>query len=315
MEVIAMTDLNRRVFLKQAALAGAGIQAGLLSTSFAASKAPKMSIAKYRTSPTETDGIAEEAVRLTRQVIKDIGGMSRFVSKNDVVWVKPNIAWDRTPEQAGNTNPDVVATVVKMCFESGAKQVIVGDNPCNAGELTYPNSQIQPMAEKAGARVVQLDKRKFKKMALNGKALKEWEMHTEMMEVDTLINIAIAKHHIRSGATLGIKNLMGLCGGSRNRFHQDLTNVLPDLAAFVKPKLTIVDAIRVLKANGPRGGKLEDVKRRDTLVAGVDQVAIDAFSATLLDMDPKDIGHIVEADKRGIGTMDYKSVSPVKSMV
>ena len=311
-----MSDLNRRVFLKHVALTGAGLQAGLLRTGFAkASQAPKMSIAKYRTSPAESEGVAEEAVKLTRQVMKDLGGMSRFVSKGDVVWVKPNIAWDRTPEQAGNTNPDVVATVIKMCFESGAKEVLVGDNPCNAGERTYPNSRIQPAAEKAGARVVQLDKRKFKKTALNGKALKEWDIYTEMMEVDTFINIPIAKNHRLAGATLGLKNLMGVCGGSRNRFHQDLTNVLPDLGQFVKPKLTIMDAIRVLPVNGPRGGNIEDVKRKDTLVAGVDQVAIDAFSATLLDMDPKDISHIVEAAQRGLGTMDYTSLSPARSMV
>ncbi len=311
-----MTDLNRRVFLQQVALAGAGLQAGLLSTGLAkASTPPKMSIAKYRTSPTETEGVAEEATRLTRRVIDNLGGMSRFVSKGDVVWVKPNIAWDRTPEQAGNTNPDVVATVVKMCFEAGAKDVFVGDNPCNEGKRTYPNSRIQPAAEKVGGRVVLLDQRKFKKTALNGKALTEWEIYTDMMEVDTFINIPIAKHHRLSGATLGMKNLMGICGGSRSRFHQDLTNVLPDLAAFMKPKLTIMDTIRVLPVNGPRGGNLEDVKRKDTLAAGVDQVAIDAFGAMQLDMEPKDIAHIVEGANRGLGTMDYKSLSPVESIV
>ena len=311
-----MTELNRRDFLKQVALTGAGLQTGLLCPGLAkASTAPKMSIAKYRTSPAETEGVAEEATRLTRRAIQDLGGMSRFVSKGQVVWVKPNIAWDRTPEQAGNTNPDVVATVIKMCYEAGAKQVMVGDNPCNAGERTYPNSRIQPLAEKAGARVIRLDRRKFKKTALNGKALKEWEIYSDMIEVDTFINIPIAKHHSLAGATLAMKNLMGVCGGSRNRFHQDLTNVLPDLAAFVKPKLTVLDGIRVLPVNGPVGGNLDDVKRKDTVVAGVDQVAIDAFGATLLDMKPKKIAHIVEAANRGLGTMDVTSLSPVESLV
>ena len=311
-----MTDLSRRDFLKQVALAGAGMQVGLLCPGLAKDlTAPKMSIAKYRTSPAEPEGVAEEAVRLTRQAIEALGGMSRFVSKGQVVWIKPNIAWDRTPEQAGNTNPDVVATVIKMCYEAGAKQVMVGDNPCNAGERTYPNSRIQPAAEKAGARVIHLDQRKFKKTALNGKALKEWDIYSDMIEVDTFINIPIAKHHRLAGATLAMKNLMGVCGGARNRFHQDLTNVLPDLAAFMKPKLTILDGIRVLPVNGPVGGNLEDVKRKDTVVAGVDQVAIDAFGAMLLDMEPKKISHIVEAANRGLGTMDFASLLPIESLV
>jgi uncharacterized protein (DUF362 family) len=311
-----MAGLSRRVFLKRVALAGATLEAGLLHAGFAKSATvPKMSIAKYRTSPAETEGITEEAARLTRQAVQALGGMSRFVSKGQVVWVKPNIAWDRTPEQAGNTNPDVVATIITMCFEAGAKEVIVGDNPCNAAERTYPNSRIQPMAEKAGARVVQLDRRKYKKMALNGKALKEWEIYADMIETDVFINVPIAKHHRLAGATLGMKNLMGVCGGSRNRFHQDLTNVLPDLAAFVKPKLTVLDGIRVLPVNGPVGGNLEDVKRKDTIVAGVDPVAIDAFGATLLDMEPKKIAHIVEGANRGLGTMDFASLSPTESLV
>ena len=311
-----MADISRRAFLRRSALAGAALKVGLLSPQLAsASTAGKMSIARYKSSPSERDGVAEEAVRLTRRVIRDLGGMSRFVSKGNVVWVKPNIAWDRTPEQAANTNPDVVATIVKMCYEAGAKQVIVGDNPCNAQERSYPNSGIRPAAEKMGARVIYLDQRKFKKMALKGKSLKEWEMYVDMIEADTFINVPIAKHHSLAGATLGMKNLMGVCGGQRSRFHQDLSNVLADLAAFVKPKLVVLDAIRVLPVNGPQGGKLEDVKRKDTLVAGVDQVAVDTFSATLLGMEPKKIGHIVEAQARGLGTMDYKSLSPVESLV
>lgn len=311
-----MAELNRRIFLQRAALVGAGLKTGLLRPGPAQAAATgKMSIVRYKSPPAEAEGVAEEAQRLTRQAIQALGGMSRFVSKGNVVWVKPNIAWDRSPEQAGNTNPDVVATIVRMCYEAGAKQVLVGDNPCNAKERTYPNSGIRSAAEKAGARVAYLDERKLKKVALNGKALKEWDIYTEMIEADRFINVPIAKHHRLATATLGMKNLMGVCGGSRSRFHQDLDNVLSDLAGFVKPDLVVLDAIRVLPVNGPRGGNLEDVKRKDTIVAGADQVAIDAFGATLLDMEPKKIGHIVEAQARGLGTMDYASLSPVESLV
>lgn len=309
-------SISRRVFMQRTALVGAGLKLGLLSPDLARAATPKkMSIARYKSSPTEPEGVAEEAQRLTRRVIDDLGGMSRFVSKGDIVWVKPNIAWDRTPEQAANTNPDVVATIVKMCYEAQAKEVIVGDNPCNAQERTYPNSGIRQAAEKAGARVTYLDKRKFKKMSLKGKALKEWDMYTDMIEADTLINVPIAKHHRLAGATLGMKNLMGACGGQRSRFHQDLSNVLTDLAVFVKPELVVLDAIRVLPVHGPRGGNVEDVRRKDTLVAGVDQVAVDTLGATLLGTEPNTIGHIVEAQQRGLGTMDYKSFSPVESLV
>jgi len=103
---------------------------------------------------------------------------------------------------------------------------------------------------------------------------------------------------------------MGVIGGARNRYHQDIDNSLPDLAAFVKPDLVVLDAIRVLTRNGPVGGNPSDVARKDLVAAGTDQVALDAFGATLLGHKPEDIGHIKEAAVRGLGTLDYASLSP-----
>ena len=68
---------------------------------------------------------------LVRQALENLGGIRRFVSRQDVVVIKPNIAWDRTPEQAANTNPDLVAEVVRQCWQAGAKRVIVTDVSCN----------------------------------------------------------------------------------------------------------------------------------------------------------------------------------------
>ena len=130
------------------------------------------------------------------------------------------------------------------------------------------------------------------------------------MEADRLINVFIPKQHSLSKATLGMKNLMGLAGGARNRFHQDIAGTLADLAAFLHPQLVVVDAVRVLAANGPTGGNLADVRRKDTVAAGVDQVAMDACGATLLGLRPEEIGFISEAHSRGLGTMDFRALAP-----
>jgi uncharacterized protein (DUF362 family) len=308
-----VAGLDRRSLLRASLVAGAGIPLGLLdSRSLWASPSPALAIAHYKSSPVDPDGIAEEAKRLTRSSIESLGGMSRFVSRGNTVWVKPNISFDRRPEQAATTNPDVVATLIEMCFQAGAKKVLVSDNPCNEARNTFPRSGIQQAAERAGAQVFFLDERKFRKMAINGKVLKEWQIYQDVVEVDRLINVAIVKNHALSKATLGMKNLMGVTGGARNRFHQDIDNSLADLATFLKPQLTLLDAIRVLMANGPTGGNLADVKRKDTMVAGVDQVAVDAVGATLLGYKPEEIGHIVEANARGLGTINFKSLSPIR---
>jgi uncharacterized protein (DUF362 family) len=307
-----MAHLDRRDFLRAGVSAGAGLGVGLLGLQplLPSPQPPALSIAHYKSSPSEPDGISEEARRLTRQAVDALGGMGRFVSKGNLVWIKPDIGWDRRPEQAATTNPDVVATLVEMCYQAGAKKVLVSDNPCNPARLSYPRSGIQPAAEKAGAEVPFLDERKFRRMSLNGKVLKEWEVYQDIVEADRLINVPIAKNHNLCLATLGMKNLMGAMGGARNRLHQDLGGTVADLAAFLKPRLVVLDAIRVLTANGPVGGNLADVKRKDTLVAGVDQVAVDAVGATLLGYKPESIVYIAQGNARGLGTIDFKSLSP-----
>jgi uncharacterized protein (DUF362 family) len=147
-------------------------------------------------------------------------------------------------------------------------------------------------------------------MSINGAVLKEWQVYQDIIEADRLINVPIVKNHNLCLATLGMKNLMGVIGGPRNRLHQDLGGALVDLAIFLKPQLVVLDAIRVLTANGPVGGNLADVKRKDTLAAGIDQVAVDALGATLLGYKPDSISYIAQGNARGLGTIDFNSLSP-----
>jgi uncharacterized protein (DUF362 family) len=269
-----------------------------------------MAIAHSRHSPPDAAGIAEEARQLTRAAVEALGGMKRFVSRGDVVWVKPNIGWDKRPEQAANTNPDVVAALVELCLAAGAKRVVVSDNATNSAQRTFPRSGIQPAAEKAGAECYLLDERKFRRMAIRGKVLSEWEVYSGVVEADKVINVPIVKQHGLCRATLGIKNLMGVIGGARSLFHQDLPRSLADLLAFLRPTLVVVDAVRVLTANGPVGGSLGDVARKDTVIASIDHVAADAFAATLLGNQPKEIGYVVEAAARGLGKIDFEALAP-----
>ncbi len=307
-----MSDESRRHFLKTCALVGAAMQLGEFASpdAYAASTGPALSIAHYRSSPQDAAAIAEEARRLTIEAVNGLGGMTRFIARGDVVWIKPNIGWNRRPEQAATTNPDVVATLVSLCFQAGARRVAVSDNSCNSAPASFARSGIQAAAQKAGADVFTLDERKFRPTALKGKTLANWQVYADVLSADMLINVPIVKHHGLCRATLGMKNLMGLAGGERNRFHQNLPGTVVDLAAFLKPTLVVLDGVRVLTANGPVGGNLADVQRRDTVAAGIDQVAVDAFGATLLGLKPQDVGYIAEAHARRLGTADFESLRP-----
>jgi uncharacterized protein (DUF362 family) len=101
-----------------------------------------------------------------------------------------------------------------------------------------------------------------------------------------------------------MKNLMGLIGGDRGRIHWHLEPAIVDLAAFFKPTLVVLDAIRVLTANGPQGGSLKYVKQLNTVAASRDQVAIEAMGAKLFGLRAAEMDHLHIAAQRGLGNMD-----------
>ncbi|HOH73180.1 MAG TPA: DUF362 domain-containing protein, partial [Syntrophales bacterium] len=242
--------------------------------------------------------------RITRAAVAELGGMGRFVSRGDIVVVKPNIGWDRTPEYAANTNPEVVAELVRLCYEAGAKRVKVFDFPVNDARRTYRQSGIAAAATAAGAQVSYIDDRKFKDTALRGQLLKSWPLYTEILAADKVINVPIAKVHGIATLTLGMKNWMGVMGGWRGRIHQRIDESLVDIARVIRPSLIVLDAVRILVDNGPQGGSLADVRRLDTVIAGTDQVAVDAFGTTLFGMKADTLGCVRIGHRAGLGNMD-----------
>jgi len=251
----------------------------------------------------------EDPRALVRRAFAELGGVGRFIARNDVVVLKPNIAWDRTPEQAANTNPDLVAEVVKQCVQAGAKRVIVTDVSCNDAERCFHRSGIAAAARGEGAEVILPDASRFREVNLGGEILQNWQVFGPFLEADKVINLPIAKQHDLTGATLGFKNWYGILGGERNRLHQQIHQSLVDLAAFMLPTLTLMDCYRVLLRNGPTGGNLEDVALHKTLVAGTDPVAVDAYVAkTYWNIDPDALPYLHLAERRGLGRADFSQV-------
>ncbi len=293
--------MNRREFLRNAALTGIAVSSPLVAGNsvWGAGRAGNPDLAVASGLPPG---------RITEAAVNALGGMKRFVSRGDVVVVKPNMAWDRAPEYAANTNPDVVAAVVRLCFEAGAKTVKVFDRSVNDPRRCYVRSGIAEKARLLGALTPYTDDRRFKEMNIRGDTLKKWALYSEVFEADKVINVPIAKHHSLAGLTLGMKNWMGIMGGTRRRIHRKLDDSLVDLARFVKPALTVLDAVRILTANGPRGGSLEDVQTMNTVIAGTDQVAVDAYGATLFGRTGDDVGYVRLGHDTDLGTKDLSSV-------
>jgi len=296
---------NRRAFLQSAVALGG---AALISHSPArAADQPLMSIARW--SGDENAPMMEVAEKLTVEAIKAIGGLEPFIKKGGTVWVKPNIGWDRVPEQAANTHPGVVKALVRLCYEAGAGKVKVGDNPCNDVRKSYGNSGIEAAAKEAGAEVVYLDRNRFREMEIGGKRLSSIPVYPDIYESDLVISVPVAKHHSSTRVTLCMKNYMGVVE-NRKKFHQDLPYCIADLTRFMKPRISVLDATRILMDHGPTGGDLNDVKILRTVAAGTDIVALDAFGAELLGNNPEHIGTIRVGAEYGLGVIQYKTLNP-----
>lgn len=250
-----------------------------------------------------------EPAQLLAAALKEMGGIARFISRGDVVVVKPNIGWDRAPQYAANTNPDLVAAVIRECLNAGAKTVKVFDRTCNNPLRCYTNSQIERAAKDAGADVSHIRENRFVDKAINGEVIKQWSLYRDYLDADKTINLPIAKHHSLGRLTLGMKNLMGVMGGERGTLHNDFQRKLIDIDRAILPTLTIIDAYRILTANGPVGGNLTHVKQPRTLIMSPCVVSADYLALDLFGVKVDDVSLVSEALKRGMNTYDVKSLN------
>jgi uncharacterized protein (DUF362 family) len=246
--------------------------------------------------------------QLVKRAVDAMGGIQRFVSRGDVVVVKPNIGWDRMPIHAANSNPEVVAAVVKLAFDAGAKKVVVADGSCNDPNRCFQRSGIWRASYDVGAEVVLPQEHRYRTMRLKGDVLDEWPVFTTLVDADKVISVPVAKHHNLAKFTAAMKNWYGVLGGRRNRLHQNIDTSIADLATFMRPTLVVMDAWRVLMRNGPQGGNIDDARDMHTIVATVDQVAADSFGCTLIGQRAENIPYLAMGEQRGLGTTRWESL-------
>ncbi len=247
-----------------------------------------------------------EPEELVQRALAALGGMGQFVRPGDDVIVKPNICVGyHTYEYAATTNPWVVAALVRLCLEAGARRVRVMDYPFGSGpEQAYVRSGIQEQVVAAGGEMEIMPQFKFVSTEIpQGVDLHQCDIYDDVLNADVVIDVPIAKHHGSARLTLGMKNLMGVIR-DRAAMHRNLGQRIADLASRVRPALTVVDAVRILVDNGPTGGSLDDVKKMDTIIVSPDIVAADSFAATLFGMQPNDLAYVRAATTLGLGRSD-----------
>ena len=251
-----------------------------------------------------------EPEQLVRQAIAAMGGMEKYVFSGADVIIKPNVCVDfRTYEWGATTNPWVVGELVRMSFEAGAGRVRVMDQTWKRNMTkAYQESGIQEQVEAAGGEMEWMPLEKFiATPAPQGIELTTFDIYDEILNTDVLINVPVAKHHMNAKLTLAMKNLMGVIG-DRPTLHKNFGQRIADLASAITPTLNVMDAVRVMKKNGPQGFFKRDTHQMDTVIISEDMVALDSYTTRLFDMKPEDLDYVVCAVEMGLGRSDLENL-------
>lgn len=256
-----------------------------------------------------------EPVELYRKGIEAMGGMKRFVKKGQKVTVKPNIGWDKTPEYGANTNPLLVAEIVKDCLAAGAAEVVVFDHTCDEWEGCYKNSGIEEAARKAGAKVAFAhDDKYYREVELPlAVKMKKAKIHEAILDCDVWINVPVLKNHGGAKMTIAMKNYMGIVWDRGYLHRHNLQQCIADATTFEKrPVLNIVDAYRIMTQNGPKGKSLDDVQLAKAIFMSTDIVAVDTaatkFFSQYREMNLDSLPYLSMAQSVKVGTMDIDSL-------
>lgn len=245
-----------------------------------------------------------QALRMVEAALKEMGGIDKFITRGDIVVVKPNVAFDKNPDLAATSQPDTVAAVVKMCLAAGAREVRVCDNPINNPESCFFKTKVGDAALKAGAKLILPQESYFEDLYIGGETITNtWRMfYRPFRDATKVIGVSPVKDHNLCKATITMKNWYGLLGNPRNQFHQDIHGIITDFGLMMKPTLVIADGRKLLMRNGPTGGSLNDVKRSDAIVVGTDQVAVDSWCVSkLLEKNRSEIVYLDKSIAKGYG--------------
>jgi uncharacterized protein (DUF362 family) len=313
-----MRDCTRREFLKITGMTAAG--AALTAAGCGSQPVVDPPQQNRRSSPLASGARGERpplavaygpsAADITAAAVAALGGMEAFVRPGADVIIKPNICSGyHGPEYAATTNPDVVGTLVSLCRRARAGRVRVMDLPfASPPEEAYRVSGIRDAVEKAGGEMQFMSPAGFRTYRIPGGIdLTSWPIYTDILSCDVLIDVPIVKDHGMTRLTLGGKNLLGVILDA-GAIHSNIGQRTADLVSVCRPSLTVVDAVRVLTANGPTGGDLDDVEQLDTVIASPDIVAADSYGATLFDLAGADIPYVQAAFDMGLGEMDLDKV-------
>jgi uncharacterized protein (DUF362 family) len=238
--------------------------------------------------------------------IKALGGLGRFVKKGQTVLVKPNIGWDKTPNEGATTNPELVGRIVAAAYEAGAKKVYCFDHTCNREADCYRRSGIADAVTKSGGEMRSGEDRKaYRAAGIPGaQILKDVLVHELYLDCDVVIDAPILKSHGGGRMTATLKNLMGVVWDRQFWHREGLQRCIAEFPLLRKPDLNVIDAFLVMMENGPYGATTDDLAMKKMQMLSADAVLADTAAAKVLGCAPESVPYLKMSAELAIGRMD-----------
>ncbi|MBN2244653.1 MAG: DUF362 domain-containing protein [Candidatus Aminicenantes bacterium] len=262
----------------------------------------------------------EETYEKIKILMDSMGGMNGFVQADETIIVKPNLLLPADPDKAVTTHPNVVTAVLELVTDSGAKPLIAD----SAGSgYSHTEKTLRHLYEKCGIKEAALKTgaelnydTTFKIVPFpEGKLIKRFEIITPVFQADGLINLCKLKTHGFMSMTGAVKNLFGVIPGrTKPGYHAKLDHpdrfaaMLLDLAEYISPRLSIMDAVIGMEGNGPSGG---NPKKAGFLLAAANPLALDVVAGEMMGLRKKDNPILAEAERRGLKPIDPDDIDLV----
>jgi len=254
---------------------------------------------------------ADEVLNAISSGISLLGGVSEFVKPGERIVLKPNILVGSKPEQGVTTHPVVFKAVGQMLKNAGV-DVCYGDSPgFGKCQSQAKNAGLKQAADELGIGVVDFDSGR---QVSHGNALlvKVFMVANGVLDTDGLVSLPKFKTHGLVRFTGAVKNQFGCVPGFlKGQYHMKLPDLynfatmLVDLNTLIKPRFYIMDGIMAMEGNGPRGGKMRNLK---ILLFSRDPVALDATACRIINLDPEVVPTSKPGEKAGLGTYHAENI-------
>ncbi|MGI6360871.1 MAG: DUF362 domain-containing protein [Bacillota bacterium] len=240
----------------------------------------------------------EELKAALQQGFDLLGGLDKFIVKDEKILLKPNFLSANISSKYTTTSHELFGAVCKLLLPY-SDQLFYGDSPATQSmQQVAAKCGIAGTAQELGVQAADF------RTGISVKCPPSFQnshftLAKGVLEADAIISLPRMKTHGLTKMTGAVKNQMGyLPGLIKASYHARMPDVnvfsrmLAELNVLKRPRLFIMDAIIAMEGNGPGNGT---AKPMNLLIISDDPIAVDATACRLMNLDPT----LVKTNLRG----------------